>query len=384
MPPKVLIIHNVAWSHYKAAVFSELYKLLYQDGIELQVIQIALTEVGRVDLGGVDESLHQYPINILFRASFEETSLIGRTVKIAEAIRRYRPDIVILPGYSDLSYVIALLFSRLSGMRVIVAVDSTYFDRPRRWYKEKLKSLFIRLCDAGFCYGTRSKEYLVSLGMDEKNVFIRCQATPFETTERLHDEAKGRRDALIRQLGFKPLNFVYVGRLAHEKNITSLLKAYNFVLHSSQNASKWGLILVGEGKERPNLERMIKADNIEGVSFVGGKSWKEVPLYYSLSDLLILPSVSEPWGLVVNEAMICGLPVLVSNRCGSACDLVIEGGNGFTFDPLNWEELAQKMAAFVNDEVDRKAMGKLSRKIIDAYKPEEAALQMLRGIMQTI
>jgi glycosyltransferase involved in cell wall biosynthesis len=217
--------------------------------------------------------------------------------------------------------------------------------------------------------------------MEDKRIFIRYQSTLFEMIEHIHAEAKEQRDRTIGQLGFRRFNFIYVGRLASEKNIDSLLRAFNLVLCSSRNASEWGLIIVGEGNERPRLERVVQEHKINGVFFVGGKSWKEVPLYYALSDLLILPSFSEPWGLVVNEAMICGLPVLVSNRCGSAYDLVIEGGNGFTFDPLNWQALAQKMAVFVNEEVDRQEMGRLSRKIIDAYRPEETAKQMFKGII---
>jgi len=108
------------------------------------------------------------------------------------------------------------------------------------------------------------------------------------------------------------------------------------------------------------------------------------PEFYALADVLVLPSFSEPWGLVVNEAMVCGLPVIVSNRAGASFDLVKNGKNGFTFNPYDWKELAELMRKFTKGEVDIKEMGYNSKEIIREYTPEKAARQMLVGIKQIL
>ena len=96
--------------------------------------------------------------------------------------------------------------------------------------------------------------------------------------------------------------------------------------------------------KRAEVEEAISRLSVEGsVHLVGAQSYGDVPAYYALAGAFVHASTTEQWGLVVNEAMASGLPVLVSNRCGCAPDLVQEGVNGFTFDPCNVEELAQLM-----------------------------------------
>ena len=145
-------------------------------------------------------------------------------------------------------------------------------------------------------------------------------------------------------------------------------------------AQDWGLILVGDGPQRQELTALCAELDANDVYFAGGKSWREVPEFYALADVFVLPSKSEPWGLVVNEAMVCGLPVLVSNHCGSAYDLVQEGRNGFTFDPFNEQELLEKLSYFVTNSKQLATMGTRSREIITKFSPRNAALQMFKGI----
>jgi glycosyltransferase involved in cell wall biosynthesis len=103
----------------------------------------------------------------------------------------------------------------------------------------------------------------------------------------------------------------------------------------------------------------------------GFKQYDELPVCYASADAFIHASTTEQWGLVVNEAMASGLPVLVSNRCGCAPDLLMEGINGFSFDPFNTEAIAQAMAAMAMLQEDRrKAMGEESRRIIANWGPE--------------
>lgn len=111
----------------------------------------------------------------------------------------------------------------------------------------------------------------------------------------------------------------------------------------------------------------------------GFKQYSELPAYYGLASVFILPSIKDTWGLVVNEAMAAGLPVLVSNRCGCAPDLVEEGCNGYTFDPYNVDALAGLMRKISADDCDRAAMGQASRDIIARWTPQTFAENLCKA-----
>ena len=105
----------------------------------------------------------------------------------------------------------------------------------------------------------------------------------------------------------------------------------------------------------------------------GFKQYDELPAYYARAGAFIHASTTEQWGLVVNEAMASGLPVLVSNRCGCAADLVREGENGWTFDPTSDDQMADLMLRIASDEKARVQMGAKSREIIAEWGPERFA-----------
>jgi glycosyltransferase involved in cell wall biosynthesis len=141
-------------------------------------------------------------------------------------------------------------------------------------------------------------------------------------------------------------------------------------------------VLIGDGALRPRIEAEVQALGLDDVIHMPGfKQNHELPAWYGLADAFVHASTTEQWGLVVNEAMASGLPVLVSNRCGCAPDLVQDGGNGFTFDPGDVEELAglmQRVAAMSDER--RRAMGRASERIIADWGPERFA----DGLMQAV
>ena len=133
-------------------------------------------------------------------------------------------------------------------------------------------------------------------------------------------------------------------------------------------------MIVGEGEERPAIEGMIREKDLGGmVHLVGPKPYQELHSYYGLAEAFIHASTTEQWGLVVNEAMASGLPVLVSNRCGCAADLVKEGVNGFTFDPTDEEQIAGLLGKISRDPEGGRAMGVRSREIIACWSPSRFA-----------
>ncbi|HEV7347247.1 glycosyltransferase family 4 protein [Telluribacter sp.] len=248
-------------------------------------------------------------------------------------------------------------------------------DNKRVGIKESLKSKIVNAADAYFCFGTSSVEYLKSLGVPNEKITVR-QAAVIDEKVILEAYQKGKSE---KQAGQElPLyNFVYVGRLAPEKNLLLLLKAYQNVREVLPEAKNWGIIFVGDGTERKNLTDYAGQNKLAGVNFAGGFPWHKVPEWLAHSSVLVLPSLSEPWGLVVNEAMLCGLPVVVSNKCGCVEDLVQNGINGYSFHPASQQELEIILKLFINDPERIKPMGEASRKIISPFSSEKVAKEMV-------
>jgi glycosyltransferase involved in cell wall biosynthesis len=176
--------------------------------------------------------------------------------------------------------------------------------------------------------------------------------------------------------------FLFVGRLSAEKNLHRLLDAMAEYRRRA-GTSAWGLLLVGSGPEADSIER--RAQSMRGaVALVGFKQLAELAQIYATAAALILPSTSEPWGLVVNEAMAAGLPVLVSDRAGSASDLVFPGVNGYVFNPLATESMVEVMLRVSSPDVDREAMGLASQRIIANYTPETWATALTDAVEVTL
>lgn len=379
-PKKVLIIHNILWSHYKGVVFSELYRIMSKNGYELKVIHIAKNEKGRESVGTIDLSTHNYPHTLLFDKNIDNVSSLGKTFRLLKEVFKFKPNLIITPGWDSPSYFFIALISKFWDIRTIISVDSTEFDNKRTVLKETAKKIILKLYDASFTYGKASSEYVEKLGMNPNRIFVKLNAVHKIAIERLYEESKNNSHNLRESLGLKPYNFLFVGRLSPEKNIQTLIRAFRDLKENSPRAELWGLIIVGDGPLMNSLKNMADKHKLQDVVFVGGKPWNKTVLYYFLSNVFVLPSISEPWGLVVNEAMICGLPVIVSRKAGASFDLVIEGENGFTFEPTDVGMLTNVMRKFVDGEVDIAQMGIRSKEIIKDYTPQNVATRMLEGI----
>jgi glycosyltransferase involved in cell wall biosynthesis len=287
---------------------------------------------------------------------------------------------VVLPGYWDPAFWVLLALAKVEGRKVVLSFDSTKLDHTRHTLLELAKKVFVALCDAGFAYGHRARRYLRELGMPVDRIVIRCQATANEEIRVEFEAAFRERADLLALYGLPARNFCFVGRLSSEKNVLLLIQALESLQVSTQASEGWGLCVVGDGPERPNIEAYCAERRLRAVKFFGGVSWREIPRYLAISDVLVLPSISEPWGLVVNEAMVCGLPVIVSENCGCVEDLVIEGRTGFSFDPHSCANLVKHMRHFVNSPSEIRRIGDAGAHLIRDFSPQAAARQMLSGL----
>jgi len=251
--------------------------------------------------------------------------------------------------------------------------DSTVLDKRRISLAERVKGRLLRLYSSALVGGIRHAQYLHELGFPRTSIF-----TGYDVVDNAHfAQFQSRSEA---GLGARH-SFLASCRFVPAKNLPRLLQACARYRQAAGSRA-WELVLAGDGPEREKLSRLMTALHLNGlVRIPGFVQYDGLPALYARAGAFILPSVSEPWGLVVNEAMAAGLPVLVSNRCGCAPDLVEEGRNGFTFDPYDIEGLARLMLRMSTmSEAERAAMGKASREIISRWMPETFATNLMKAV----
>ncbi|AFK05052.1 glycosyl transferase group 1 [Emticicia oligotrophica DSM 17448] len=377
---KMLIIHQFFWAHYKAKIYTELQKVVDKNpNDELLVLQTALNEFTRSKIGSIDYSIHQYNVQILFEDFYENTTVWQRVKKSLFWVNKFKPDVINLPGYYEPAMNIVLFYCKLKGIKIVISSDSTESDNPNVWWRESLKRFVVSQAQGFFCYGTKSAEYILKLGMKPEHILVENNSVDNVRIEKVHTEALQTRQEVKKSYQLKKYNFVYVGRLIEIKNLDNLLAAYKPLANSD-----WGLIILGDGSEEEKLKKYASDNQLEGVKFIAGQPWYDVPKILALADVFVLPSYSEPWGLVVNEAMACGLPVIVSNKCGSAFDVVIENQNGYTFNPHSVEELTNIFEKFVENPDKIKIFGEKSKEIIKRFSPENVAQEMYDGFKKVV
>ncbi len=379
---RILIVHNLLWAHYKATVFEALQREAdKQTDVQVHVLQIARNERSRagMEATAAEAPIYQYSYDLLFDRYVEDTSPSERAKALLNRARAYKPDVITLTGYYDPAQLVLLFWAKLRGIRVIMQNESTTADNQRSGPKEAFKRWLISLFDGFFCFGSRSADYLLALNVPSRKILLRKNAVDNQTLRHVYEKALSTRQTEQQRLRLPSHNFIYVGRLIGVKNLSVLLAAFAKARQQAPTAD-WGLILLGDGADQPALLRQTIDLGLNSVvSFQPAQPWYKVPAFLALSDVLVLPSQSEPWGLVVNEAMVCGLPVIVSSRCGCVPDLVRDGKTGFIFDPANTDQLAHLLTNFMTNQVDTQAMRQAALDQIAPYAPEVVAREMLAG-----
>jgi glycosyltransferase involved in cell wall biosynthesis len=294
--------------------------------------------------------------------------------ELCHALDELQPQVIVCVGYADPEINQAAAWALQRRVPLVTCSDSTYDDEPRSWAKEAFKRWIVSVFDAALVAGRRAHDYLESLGLRSDRQF-----QPWDVVDNAHFE-KGaelsRNDESVSRARLKlpPRYFLCVARFVPKKSLLRLVEAYARYAQQAGHEA-WSLVLAGAGPLEAELRASVAASGRNAqVHFPGVLQYSDLPMYYGLAGAFVLPSVSDQWGLVVNEAMAAGRPVLVSSRCGCAPDLVCDGENGFTFDPENIEALAGRLTQMAGlDQARRAAMGKRSREIIASFSPEAFA-----------
>jgi len=300
-----------------------------------------------------------------------------------------------VPGWSSRGALLALRWCQSTSTPAVLMSESTARDSKRNIFGEAIKRRLLRLYSAALVGGSPHRDYAVALGLHESRVFVGYNAVDN------HFFATGAhvwRDTLT---GVSPF-FLASNRFIERKNLKRLIDAYALYTNSAftiQNSKSnpWPLVLLGDGELKPHLITQCRnlgltviesapweippisdlrspiSDASGIVYFPGFRQVEELPRFYAAAGCFIHPALSEPWGLVVNEAMASGLPVIVSNRVGCARDLIQENINGFTFDPIDVDALTSLMQRVSAPHFPGTEFGAASVNVIGSNGPQNFA-----------
>ncbi|MBI2632840.1 MAG: glycosyltransferase family 4 protein [Parcubacteria group bacterium] len=226
------------------------------------------------------------------------------------------------------------------------------------------KLLFPRI--SAFLYiGEENRKFYLYYGVPESKLFFAPYAVDNDRLISKSQKLESQKNQLQKKLGIAPGKVVilFVGKFIEKKRPLDLLAAYH--LMSCDNKA---LVLVGEGRLRNEIENFIAMNNLENVYLIGFKNQTELSHYYALADILVLSSgMNETWGLVVNEAMCFGLPIIASNMVGCGTNLVKHNENGYIFPLGNIKMFSEYLDDLTKNSEKRKKFGKKSFEIIQKY-----------------
>lgn len=243
---------------------------------------------------------------------------------IISELRRGRYDALLVNGHNHATYLIAMFASRLLGTSVLIRCDTHLLLRRsalKRWLRKPLMGLLYRgLCSFCLPIGTRNRQFYLSHGVSEDRLFLVPFAVDNEYFKSRAESTRAKAE-LKQELGLPQEKGVilFASKLISRKRPMDLLLAFQAARRRDLQAV---LVFVGSGEQEKLLRDYVREHEVPDVLFFGFQNQSELPKFYSVADVFVLPSENEPWGLILNEVMCAGLPVIASDEIGAVPDLV--------------------------------------------------------------
>lgn len=362
---------------YRIPVFNEVHA---NANFEFKVFFLSKTQNER--LWPIPQDEIHFPYEVLPGFRWEGKNLRAVHVNWGIFLRLFtsRFDVIVTGGWHQPIYLILLLYAKLFRKKFLIWTESHEGDvRTSNPISRFLRRFFARQSSGAIVAGTSARDYLASLGANPKKIWTAPNAIDSSFYIEKSRALLPRREALKTERKLPRWNLLFVGRLVSEKGVRDLLSAYaNLVQHRND----LGLLVCGEGEERPVLEEFCRDHHLTRVRFLGFQNRDELAAFYVMSDLLIVPSHTEPWGLVVNEALTCGLPVIASNRVGAAADLIIPGENGFVVSPGDVQELTARIEELLSNPNRLNGFRGSAQRLIQSHSPQVCAEGFIQAVRE--
>lgn len=361
---KVLLLTNII-APYRIPLFNSIAD---QNVFNFKVI--ALAEIEKNRDWQINKNKIQFDYDILegwqkYFLSQKRELTIHFNKGIYKKLKEFNPDIVITSGYDSFAYWQAFLYCKIYKKKFILWNGTTMFSAGSiKGLKGILKRIIIGGADKYIAYGIRAKEYLEYFGANPMDIFVTTNTVDmnhFKDSVNLYRNSVSLRE---KRKKYPEILLLYVGQLITRKGVLQVLKALK-----NLNCNKIGFVVIGNGPEENTLKQFCQDNNLKNIYFEGFKQIEELPEYYALADVFILPSLEEVWGLVANESLASGLYVLSSKYAGASYDLVKSGWNGEVFDASNIQEIVELIKKTIDklpeikdrrDEISKRACEKCS------------------------
>jgi glycosyltransferase involved in cell wall biosynthesis len=314
----------------------------------------------------VDESSWRFRYRYL-----PTSSLLGRQQHWPLPILGRKPD-VLISLYAEPAFLAGWLVAKLRGSRTAFWCQVT-MDRwvQRTRLKNTIKRLVFPQLDASLGHGEQSRRFVMQYGVPSSKALKLPHSIDVRHFAEGSAAARSEREALRSELKLTGVTFLYVGRLWWGKGLDYLLEAFERIQEG--DAGDVSLLLLGDGPEEKELKRKIADRGIRNVVFAGFKQKPEIPRYFAASDVFVFPTLGDPYGLVVDEAMACSLPVISTTAAGEIEERIEDGVNGYLVPPEDSASLATPMLALAKNRELRLLMGKVSAEKIRHHTPERWA-----------
>ena len=301
-----------------------------------------------------------------------------------------RYDAMIVFGWQTISHWFAILAGFLTGTPVFVRGENPFNQEPKKsFFKKIVKQIVLRglfkLIKGFFYIGEENKEFYRYYGVPESKLYFVPYAADNDRFMAEAKKLKPIKDKLKRKLGIsKQQNVIlFSGKLVNGKRPFDLISAYEELIGEmlKERSLRPALVFMGNGPIKANLEKYVKQNELDQVYFVGFKNQSEMPEFYVIADVFVLPSGGETWGLVVNEAMCFSLPVIVSSAVSCGKDLIIPGQNGYIFSVGDKKSLLDCLNKILSNQKIAKEMSKKSFEIISKWNFDEDIKGILKAIL---
>jgi 1,2-diacylglycerol 3-alpha-glucosyltransferase len=370
-----LVILTEIIAPYRIPVFNA---LAARAEVDLHLIFLAETDPGLRQWHVYrDQIRFSYEVLKSYRRRVGRFNLL-LTRGVNAALRARSPEVILSGGYNYLAMWQAQRWARQRGVLFLLWSESNIVDARRNFpWVEAAKRRFIRGCDGYVVPGTSAAAYLQTFNVAPDKVYVAPNAVDVEHFSK--GAAEARLDPNLRQsLGLPPRYLLYVGRFVRAKGVLDLLTAYAKLPEGTRR--EVGLVLAGGGDAFDELVRRSREIQPGTVVFPGFLQRDQLPAFYTLAEALVFPTHSDPWGLVVNEAMACGLPVIVSDVAGCVADLVRDGENGRVVRAGDPEGLSRAMEQLLNARELAKQMGHSCLEISSRFTPQAWAEGVVRAL----
>lgn len=366
-PVRRIVIQWARFLPYSYARLRAVRQVYSEEGVEVFGLQTASTDAFYADIDTVDP--YGCSVETLFKnRSIDSIASAEMVQEIHAYLDRIQPEAVAIAGYAMEDALACLLWCLEKQVPAVVMSATWANDFRRRRWRELLKSTVVRQFDAALVGGAAQRAYMQSLGIPSDRIFTGYNVVDNEYFAAGAKSARDQRKTLCSEQGLPEQFFLACGRFVERKNFARLLEAFRDYRRLRDGG--WDLVMVGGGPMAEELRQIASDESIvDHVHFRGFCAYKDLPALYGLADAFICPSTNEQWGLVVNEAMASGLPVIVSTGCGCAPELALEGKNGYLIDPFDIASLTSAMLRLSDPAQDIESFRKAAEEHIAKYTP---------------